>query len=470
MDRYIRHIYIFLALITLSSFQGMGAGIHFHAKVEKAGTLAEIIGEKINDIDSLSVEGLLNESDFITLFNMGLHGNLISLNLHKAQPEGNRIPDFAFYHRDSQTFDDGQGERFHRLKIRRITLPANLQEIGVSAFRENMLESIEFPPTLRKLEESCFALCSSLGGELIIPEGITKIGKKSFYGCWYITSLSLPESLQEIAQEAFSSCQRMKLSNPQLNENVKIIGDAAFSYTLDLSEVKLPAKLEYLGLSAFSYSGISRMEIPSNITEVPAYCFSDCDSLKSVILHEGVKTIERGAFYNAPVDSLILPSTLERIEWYALQGLSHLKKIYSLAKDAPSADNAFRFGTRAAIIENVTPTSIPVYVPVGSIECYRSAESGWDYFTNIIECADMPHLDSGIRETFADEHRDCVVIRPDGNGIVITGQITEVGYLVYSVDGKAVAAGKTETGDTRIVLPQGIYVVHAGGKTAKVRL
>ena len=82
----------------------------------------------------------------------------------------------------------------------------------------------------------------------------------------------------------------------------------------------------------------------------------------------------------------------------------------------------------------------------------------------------MPHLDSGIRETFADEHRDCVVIRPDGNGIVITGQITEVGYLVYSVDGKAVAAGKTETGDTRIVLPQGIYVVHAGGKTAKVRL
>ncbi|MCX4285620.1 MAG: hypothetical protein OSJ47_13085, partial [Duncaniella dubosii] len=53
----------------------------FLAKPEKAGSLAEIVGEKANEIDSLAVEGPLNEADFNTLWEMGYKGWLEYLDL-----------------------------------------------------------------------------------------------------------------------------------------------------------------------------------------------------------------------------------------------------------------------------------------------------------------------------------------------------------------------------------------------------
>lgn len=45
--------------------------------------------------------------------------------------------------------------------------------------------------------------------DLVIPEGITKIGSNSFYNCNTITSLHLPSSLKEIDSYAFSYCSSL---------------------------------------------------------------------------------------------------------------------------------------------------------------------------------------------------------------------------------------------------------------------
>ena len=48
------------------------------------------------------------------------------------------------------------------------------------------------------------------GGEVIIPEGVKKIGSCSFKNCSTITSVSLPVSLEEIEDFAFQNCTALE--------------------------------------------------------------------------------------------------------------------------------------------------------------------------------------------------------------------------------------------------------------------
>ncbi len=44
------------------------------------------------------------------------------------------------------------------------------------------------------------------GGDVTIPEGVTKIGRCAFSGCTGLTSVTIPESVTEIGISAFSVC------------------------------------------------------------------------------------------------------------------------------------------------------------------------------------------------------------------------------------------------------------------------
>ena len=74
---------------------------------------------------------------------------------------------------------------------------------------------------VRGFLEACPGLTS-----LVIPEGVTEIGKRAFSKCTSLRELSLPDSLTIIRDSAFYNCDGLKeLSLPQ---NLKIIDDNAF--------------------------------------------------------------------------------------------------------------------------------------------------------------------------------------------------------------------------------------------------
>ena len=77
---------------------------------------------------------------------------------------------------------------------------------------------------------------------------------------------------------------------------------------------------------------------------------------------------------------------------------------------------------------------------------------------------------SGIENVYGDYGQETVRISGNGQCLVIESNAGGLGYSVYTVDGKVVAAGKTEAGETRVALPEGIYLVRAGGRMAKIRL
>lgn len=92
------------------------------------------------------------------------------------------------------------------------------------------LELSEDGKTLIRCDESAV-------GNIIIPNGVTKIGDKAFKECASLTSVEIPDSVTVIGEEAFSYC--IGLTSLKISGSVTEIGKDAFEgcTSLNLSEI-----------------------------------------------------------------------------------------------------------------------------------------------------------------------------------------------------------------------------------------
>ena len=113
--------------------------------------------------------------------------------------------------------------------------------IGEKAFYSSQIQSVSIPKSITKLGYEAFRFCHKLScvnisdiaawcrikfgtysnplvsahhlfvdGEevldIVIPEGVTQIPANAFNGCYFFTSVSFPNSLKEIGNNAFEEC------------------------------------------------------------------------------------------------------------------------------------------------------------------------------------------------------------------------------------------------------------------------
>lgn len=91
---------------------------------------------------------------------------------------------------------------------------------------------------------------------------------------------------------------------------------------------------EITNLSPYAFAGsdITEITLPSNITQIPHYCFKGCKNLNTVTM-EGVKVILDKAFENTPILELRLPATVEKLDINAFAE-SNIRVVY-LDGEAP---------------------------------------------------------------------------------------------------------------------------------------
>ncbi len=120
--------------------------------------------------------------------------------------------------------------------------------------------------------------------DMIIPEGVTAIGKYVFHRAWWelgvhVRSVKLPESLVTIAEGAFVGSHLEAVS---FGSNVTTIGHSAFANTHLSGEVRLPDGVVSIGKQSFMGTRITDIYLPASLRSVARASFESCESLLGI--------------------------------------------------------------------------------------------------------------------------------------------------------------------------------------------
>lgn len=133
---------------------------------------------------------------------------------------------------------------------------------------------------------------------VVIPEGVTEIGKYAFYNCKSLRSVSIPNSCDFIREYAFYNDAKLETIN---TNRALTIGARAFYGCEALTTIDL-SRCYALGVSAFEGSGLTSVDL-TKVRNSGKEVFKNCKSLRSVVLTENTK-LSYAMFVNSGLQSV----------------------------------------------------------------------------------------------------------------------------------------------------------------------
>ena len=290
-----------------------------------------------------------------------------------------------------------------------VTIPNSVTTIGEEVFGNcSRLNSVIVDKNNGTYDsrDNCNAIIKTSTNKLIvgcknttIPNSVTSIGDRAFYGCSELTSVTIPNSVTSIGESAFYGCSG--LTSAIIGNSVKSIGESAFDSCSGLTSVTIGNSVTSIGQEAFcGCSGLTSVTIPNAVISIGYGAFSDCSGLTSVTIGNSVTSIGEIAFY----------------------GCSGLTNLVSLAIEPPVCGYQ--------VFEGVDKTACRLLVPEESINKYKTADK-WEEFLYISY--------NGVDDVSVDT-QDAV-------------------YEVYNLQGVRVGSGMREAEITADALPHGIYIL-----------
>ena len=233
-----------------------------------------------------------------------------------------------------------------------ITIPEGLS-IAAYAFSgcENVT-SVTLPSTMTTIPTQAFS--GYLGGNIIIPEGVTTIASQAFYNCENITAVTLPSTITSISYYAFQGCSKLtqvvipegvtsiemytfagctSLTSVTIPESVTSIGNYAFNGCTSLTSITFPAGLTSIGNHAFENSGLTSVTIGSGVRvgsfndneySTDGYVFAGCTDLTTVVYNASSISSKHMFDGCTNLTSITFGSPLTQIDGYAFYGCSKL--------------------------------------------------------------------------------------------------------------------------------------------------
>ena len=165
----------------------------------------------------------------------------------------------------------------------------------------------------------------------IAGKTVTSIRYSAFYSCDSLTSVSIPDSVEQIGTNLFVGCSKLKtisvspdhpyfatidgvlfrkadkalISYPAgiksstytIPQGIASIGDSAFFACSSLTSVSVPDSVTSIGDEAFALcSSLTSVSIPDSVTSIGDLAFRFCDSLTSVSIPDSVEQIGTNPF------------------------------------------------------------------------------------------------------------------------------------------------------------------------------
>ena len=288
------------------------------------------------------------------------------------------------------------------------------------------------------------------GKTYTVPTTVTKIDGKAFQDLAFLTSVTIPASVTELAYGMFY--QALSLAEINIDPaNTAYCSADGVVYTADKDTLLIyPAgkadkyytpdfPVETIGPSAFTHAAhLQTIAIPDGVTTIRDAAFYNCTSLQKVSFPESVTKIETSVFYQcASLESIILPPNITEVATALFFQCTSLRSVTIPAAVTNIGLTPFlecNKLTEITCLATTPPTlhmmaflqmaqaDITLYVPEESVELYKAAP-GWKNFnvqaitgTGIVPMSDVRSKMSDVWFTLDGRRLDG---KPNAKGVFI---------------------------------------------------
>lgn len=230
-------------------------------------------------------------------------------------------------HKAKNLYMDGE-------KVTDLVIPDTVTDICYYNFTCADLGAVTLPEGLMSLGQEVFA--NSTLTSISMPESVTQLGRRTFFGCKNLRSIQLSEGLDSIPDGCF---RQSGLKTVTIPASVSYIGYQAFRES-ELNEVVFNCKDVFFGDNAFSYCPlkelnleglnslgewetftgtlVTQLQVPDTVTQITYRIFAFNENLVSVTIPESVEMIWNNAFEGDENLSHVLYQGTQT-QWAAIQ-------------------------------------------------------------------------------------------------------------------------------------------------------
>ncbi len=194
------------------------------------------------------------------------------------------------------------------------------QIVDAAYYKKQSLTQYNFPEDVNAIGDFSFARSGLT--EVVIPEGVTRIGYGAFYHCDQLANVEIPDSVTEIEPFAFDMTawvQQWRADQSELVSSGKeaylIVGDGILiAYEGNKKRVNIPNGVKKIAGSVFrDRNDITTVTFPTTLTEVGESAFENCSALTSVSGGKNLVSIRDKAFSRCPIAEIQIPETVTEI-------------------------------------------------------------------------------------------------------------------------------------------------------------
>ena len=255
---------------------------------------------------------------------------------------------------------------------------------AVTSFNE-----LQYFVSLNTIPDECFSNVSRLTS-IVLPSGITLIGKRAFYGCTSLQDITLSPALETIDGGAFSFCSALQTFS--FPSSLKVIGESAFANCTSLQRIALNEGLVSIGGSAFySCQAVDSVYVPTTLKSNNSGFVRTTGKAE---IHGAIPsgTINTGAYRDSYFTEIIIGDDVSSIGDNAFYQSHNTTKVTVGKNVASIGASAFDFYStkpiyyfRRFLPVNSCPADYSkIYVPEGSKEIYMAAQ-GWPSSESVYE-------------------------------------------------------------------------------------